>query len=73
MPSRVQHLPSYPERAILQKLRTGVEVAARSLDATGKGKTIPRLVAKGWIEPGYSSGCYRITPEGQAALRAQIP
>jgi hypothetical protein len=73
MPPRAEHLPTYPERAILQKLRTGVEVAARNLDATGKSQTIPRLVAKGWIERGYSRGYYRITPKGQAALRAQIP
>jgi hypothetical protein len=72
MPARAKHLPNHFERTILQKLRTRDELSARNLEPTGHG-IILKLMAKGWIERGTSSGHYRITPAGDAALRTPLP
>jgi hypothetical protein len=72
MPARASHLPSYIERRALQELRSRGELSARNLLPTGQ-QSILKIMAKGWIENGSSTGTYRITPAGEAALRAQLP
>jgi len=72
MPPRASHLPSNAERDALQKLRHGSEFTLRELAPTGH-RTVLTMTAKGWIERGSKSGTYRITPHGDAALRAKIP
>jgi hypothetical protein len=37
------------------------------------GRTIARILAKGWIEVIGNPETYRITPQGVAALKAKIP
>jgi hypothetical protein len=71
MPARASHLPSYIERRALQELRLWGELSARNLLPTGQ-QSVLKMLAKGWIERG-STGTYRITPAGDAALRAQLP
>ena len=69
MPLRAGHLPNHVERSCLQKLRAHAELRADRLPA-GK-QALARLIEKGWIE---SSGfAYRITPAGEAAMKAKIP
>jgi hypothetical protein len=72
MPARQKNLPSYVERTALQRLHPGEELSARDLEPT-TARTILKLLAKGWIELGSSSGRYRITPAGDAALSAPLP
>jgi hypothetical protein len=69
MPQRAGHLPTYLERSVLQKL-TGGEIPATGLSPV---TTVGKLFAKGWIEYGSSPRVYRITPTGEAALRAKLP
>lgn len=73
MPARAPHLPHYIERTALQKLRAYADLPATHLLPAGQ-KTLANMVQKGWIEstPG-SMARYRITPEGETALRAEIP
>jgi hypothetical protein len=72
VPPRPDHLPSYVERNALLKLRSGHELPLGKLSPTGHS-SILKMIAKGWIVRGTASGSYRITPEGEAALRAKIP
>jgi hypothetical protein len=72
MPARASHLPSHVERRALQELRSRGELSARNLLPTGQ-QSILKMMAKGWVENGGSAGTYRITPAGEAALRAQLP
>jgi hypothetical protein len=69
MPPRASHLPNVFERTVLQKLTTGEKPAADLI----RGVTAKKLLAKGWIEHGNSPQVYRITPAGEAALRAKLP
>ena len=36
-------------------------------------RTVLKMIAKGWVEPGSDSRTYRITLDGDAALRAKMP
>jgi DNA-binding PadR family transcriptional regulator len=72
MPPRASHLPNHLERNGLQKLLGGRELPATKLHPTG-AQTIKTMVAKGWIERGSSERVYRITPAGEAAVRAPLP
>ncbi|WP_146690620.1 hypothetical protein [Bradyrhizobium canariense] len=56
----------------MQKLRTGGELSGKNLEPTSH-RMILKMTAKGWVERGSASGRYRITPAGEAALRAQLP
>jgi hypothetical protein len=73
MPARAPHLPHYVERTALQKLRSAPDLPATHLLPAGQ-KTLANMLQKGWIEssPG-SMPRYRITPEGETALKAEIP
>jgi DNA-binding MarR family transcriptional regulator len=46
---------------------------AGNLDPTENGRTLSKLLAKGWIEQSASSRHFRITSLGEAALRTLIP
>ena len=70
MPARASHLPSHIERRALLELRSRGELSARDLEPTGQ-RSILKMMEKGWVEG--SGGTYRITPAGEAALRAQLP
>lgn len=72
MPSRPSHLPHYVERTALQKLRTTLELPAAHLMPAGQ-KTLANMVQKGWIAAQPGTARYRITPNGEAALKAPIP
>ena len=72
MPARASHLPSHIERRALLELRSRGELSARDLQPTGR-RPILKMMAKGWVEGGGSTGTYRITSAGEAALRAQLP
>jgi hypothetical protein len=74
MPARAGHLPAYIERRALQELRSRGELSAKNLLPTGQ-QSILKMIAKGGVENGGSTGTYRITPAGEAALRlrAQLP
>ena len=73
MPARAPHLPHYVERTALQKLRAAPDLPATHLLPAGQ-KTLANMVQKGWIEssPG-SMARYRITAQGETALKAEIP
>jgi hypothetical protein len=66
MARRAEHLPTHYERVVLQRLSTSAEMSARNLDPGGR--TLSKLLAKGWIERGTARH-YRITLLGEAALR----
>jgi hypothetical protein len=74
MPQRPSHLPHSLERTALQRMHATEGLTARQLYPVGQG-TIARMIAKGWIEPMDANGGarYRITPAGEAALKAKIP
>lgn len=57
----------------MQKLCAAPELPATHLLPAGQ-KTLANMVQKGWIEssPG-SMARYRITAEGETALKAEIP
>jgi len=75
MPPRPSHLPHNLERSALQKLSAAQGLPLAQLHPAGP-QTIARMLEKGWIErqldPGVSTR-YRITPAGEAALKAKIP
>jgi DNA-binding PadR family transcriptional regulator len=73
MAVRAEHVPTHRERVVLQKLSAGAEMPSTKLDPTAAGRTLSKLLAKGWIERGASRRHYRITQLGEAALRAPIP
>jgi DNA-binding PadR family transcriptional regulator len=56
----------------MQNMRVHGELPLAKLYPTGK-PTLERMLAKGWIEVGGSPETYRITPAGEAALKAKIP
>jgi hypothetical protein len=66
-------VPDHRERQIMQYLRNGGWVAAGALPA--RQRQIDSLLNKGWIEQATLAGdiCYRMTPIGLDAKRAQIP
>jgi hypothetical protein len=72
MPARPSHLPSHIERRALLELRSRGELSARELEPTGR-PSILKMMAKGWVEDCGSAETYRITPAGEAALRAPLP
>jgi hypothetical protein len=72
MPSRPSHLPHYIERTALQKLRIAPELPATHLMPAGQ-KTLANMVQKGWISAQPGTARYKITPHGEAALKAPIP
>jgi hypothetical protein len=73
MPIRASHLPHYVERTVLQKLRATPGLLALHLMPAGP-KTLSKMVEKTWIAPLAGSPVrYCITPEGEAALKAEIP
>ena len=71
MPPRKAHLPNHRERTALLLLRTHGELPVVKLHPTGLS-TITRMVEKAWVEC-RGSNVYRITPAGEAALKAQLP
>jgi predicted transcriptional regulator len=73
MPNRPEHLPTHYERAVLQKLSAGAAMPARNLDPTESGRTLSKLLAKGWIEQNAASRNFRITSLGKEALRTLLP
>ena len=54
----------------MQKLLVTGELSTTKLAAH---RTLKRMLDKGWIECGISSSTYRITPTGNAALKAKLP
>ena len=75
MPSRPSHLPHNLERTALQKMSATHGLLAAQLHPAGE-RTIAAMVAKGWIEKRTDADGgvrYRITPAGEAALKAKIP
>jgi hypothetical protein len=71
MPSRPSHLPNHRERTAMQLLRAHGELPLLKLHPTGP-TTIAKMVQKDWVER-VGSDSYRITPAGEAALRAELP
>ena len=69
MPVRASHLPNYIERSSLQELHAVGELRAARIPASKR--TIAKMIEKGWIE--YVGLAYRITPVGEAAMKAKIP
>jgi hypothetical protein len=74
MPARPSHIPHHLERTTLQKMNATHGLSSAQLHPAGQ-HTIARLIAKGWIEKQMDAGGvrYRITPAGEAALKAKIP
>lgn len=72
MPARASHLPTNSERDALQRLRASGEMTLKALGPTTH-RVVLKMMAKGWVEPGHNSRSYRITPTGDAALRAKMP
>jgi DNA-binding PadR family transcriptional regulator len=73
MALRAEHVPAHRETVVLQKLRAVAEMSSSKLDPTAAGRTLSKLLAKGWIERGVNRRHYRITQLGEAALREPIP
>ena len=71
MPPRPSHLPHSNERIALQRLTNGNELPVAALHPAGP-PTIAKMIGKAWIEA-VGNGAYRITPDGAAALKAEIP
>ena len=55
----------------MQLLRSRGELSLLQLHPTGP-TTIAKMVEKTWVER-VGSDRYRITPEGEAALKAELP
>jgi hypothetical protein len=74
MPKRPSHIPTHVERSALQLLISPEWDFERNLRPAGS-TTIAGMIEKGWIEHLTSSAArkFRITQEGQAALKAPIP
>ncbi len=72
MMPRNSNLPSYVERSLLQKIRSG---EALQMDIPYSRPTLARLKSKGWIEEldNIEPISFRVTPAGKAALKAKIP
>ena len=71
MATRDAHLPNHRERTALLLLRTHGELPVLKLHPTGL-LTIKRMLEKAWVER-TGSKMYRITPAGEAALKAELP
>jgi hypothetical protein len=69
VPARASHLPTLFERDALQKLRVKGEMPGAKL---ASGKTVQKMLAKGWIERARSNLGYVITSAGEAALKAKL-
>ena len=75
MPARASHIPHNLERTTLQKMNATEGLLARQLYPVGQ-VTLDRMLVKGWIEKQMDAKAgarYRITPAGEAALKAKIP
>jgi DNA-binding PadR family transcriptional regulator len=75
MPARPSHIPHNLERTTLQKMNATEGLPARQLYPAGQ-VTLDGMIAKGWIEKHMDANGgarYRITPAGEAALKAKIP
>jgi hypothetical protein len=75
MPARSSHIPHNLERTTLQKMNATEGLLLRQLYPAGQ-VTLDRMIAKGWIQKqtnASGSARYRITPAGDAALKAKIP
>jgi hypothetical protein len=74
MPTRLSHIPHNLERTALQKMKATAGLLARQLYPTGQ-VTLDGMMAKGWIAKQMDANGvrYRITPAGEAALKAKIP
>jgi DNA-binding PadR family transcriptional regulator len=74
MPVRSSHIPDNLERTTLQKMNATEGLLLRQLYPAGQ-VTLDRMIAKGWIEKQMDANGagYRITPAGEAALKAKIP
>jgi DNA-binding PadR family transcriptional regulator len=75
MPARPSHIPHNLERTTLQKMNATEGLPARQLYPAGQ-VTLDGMIAKGWIEKQMDANRgvrYRITPAGEAALKAKIP
>ena len=71
MPPRLSHLPNHRERTALLLLRSHGELPIIKLHPTGQS-TVNRMVEKAWVER-IGMDAYRITPAGEAALKAELP
>ena len=61
------------KRNALQRMRAaGGEMTLKALAPTTH-RTIVKMIEKGWVERGSDSRTYRITPAGDAELRAKMP
>ena len=75
MPARPSHLPHYLERTALQKINATRGLSLAQLYPASRW-TIAGMIAKGWVKKqmGANRGeRYRITPAGEATLKAKIP
>jgi DNA-binding IclR family transcriptional regulator len=72
VPARPSHLPTNSERDALQRLRASGEMTLKALGPTTH-RVVLKMIVKGWVEHGSESRTYRITAEGDAALRAKMP
>ncbi len=71
MAQRLDHLPHHVERTLLLEMRARGEL---SLPPREPGRpTIIKMLAKGWVEGVDKPYTYRITPAGEAALKAKMP
>jgi DNA-binding IclR family transcriptional regulator len=72
VPARPSHLPTNSERDALQRLRASGEMTLKAIGPTSH-RVVLKMMAKGWVEHGSEGRTYRITPDGNAALRAKMP
>ena len=72
MPARASHLATNSERDALQRPRISGEMTLKAIGPTTH-RTVLKMMAKGWVERGSDGRMYRITPDGDAALRAKMP
>lgn len=75
MPPRPKHLPHNIERTALQKLSARHWLPTAHLHPAST-KTIEGMLIKGWIDiqmADNGEARYRITSEGEAALKLKIP
>jgi DNA-binding PadR family transcriptional regulator len=74
MPVRASHIPHNLERTVSQKMNATAWLLAKQLYPAGQ-VTLNGMMAKGWIEKQTDANRarYRITPAGEAALKAKIP
>jgi hypothetical protein len=76
MPVRSSQIPHNLERTTLQKMNATEGLLVRQLYPAGQVTLDRMLAAKDWIEKQMDAKAgakYRITPAGEAALKAKIP